>query len=399
MNKELKYFLNGEYKKEVIYTDRYLVYFKNESKPYLDLQCGYSSFILGYNNKEIYGDIEREYDVQFVRGVTSESNIHVDNLASKLCSLGNWSSIAWTTSGSDAVEAAYEMNRKYWNLVNPNKNKILVFLPNYHGTTLLEKHFRREISNMDICKFAEVMPWNNYSEREYSEKILLDVVRQMLMLNQKIIGAILMESIPWFDYLQPWSNNFWTEIKKICEHFDINLIVDDVAGCFGKEGTWYSNNTYNIEPDIVAIGKALTAGYAPMGAALCNKKIHKVISKEIWEHTHTYYPSMYGVLIANRVINHIESNLLFDKINSINNRIRKICAKYNITVIGDHLLMALHFPKNISIMDIFQANAIVSLPIKGYNNNILKICAPLIADSEYFSLLELTVNKLYDKPN
>jgi adenosylmethionine-8-amino-7-oxononanoate aminotransferase len=399
MNKELKYFLNGEYKKKVIFTDRYWIYFEKEKKPYLDLQCGYSSFILGYNNKEIYSNLEKDYDVQFVRGVTCETNTHVDALSKKLCSLGNWSTIAWTTSGSDAVEAAYEMNRKYWNLVNPAKNKILVFLPNYHGTTLLEKHFRQEVDNIDVCKFLEVIPWNNYSERQYSEKILLNKIIQTLTINKMSIGAILMESIPWFDYLQPWSKLFWSEVRKICNEYNVNLIIDDVAGCYGKEGSWFSNDTYDIKPDIVAIGKAFSAGYAPMGAALCNNKIHEILSKDIWEHTHTYYPSMYGVLISNRTINYIEKNNLFDTIPSLNQRVKNIGKKYNIPVIGDNLLVSLHFPKSLTISDVFETNAIVSLPIKGYNGNILKICIPLIADSEYFFEIENIVRKLYDKSN
>lgn len=399
MNKELKYFLNGEYKKKVITTDRYWIHFEKEKKPFLDLQCGYSSFILGYNNKEIYENLEKDYDVQFVRGVTSETNTHVDTLSNKLCSLGNWSSISWTTSGSDAVEAAYEMNRKYWNLINPNKNKILVFLPNYHGTTLLEKHFRREVDSIDVCKFLEVTPWNNYSEREYSEKILLNKIIQTLTINKKLIGAILMESIPWFDYLQPWSKLFWSEIRKICNEYDVNLIIDDVAGCYGKEGSWFSNDTYGIKPDIVAIGKAFSAGYAAMGASLCNNKVYEILSKDIWEHTHTYYPSMYGVLISNRTINYIEKNNLFDTIPSLNQRVKSIGKKYNIPVIGDNLLVSFHFPKSLTISDIFETNAIVSLPMKGYNRNVLKICIPMIADTEYFFELEKVISKLYDKSN
>lgn len=397
LSKELKYFLNGEYKKEIVSTNKYWIEFKNETKPYLDLQCGYSSFVLGYNNKEIYDNINIDYDVQFVRGVTSETNFHVDKLSNKLCSLGNWRAIAWATSGSDAVEAVYEMNRKYWNRTNPNKNKILVFTPNYHGTTLLEKIFRQEITNLNVCDFLEVTLWSNYLQRENAEKTLLTDIKRHLSINQKSIGAILMESIPWVDYLQPWSKQFWTDIRKICNEYDINLIIDDVAGCFGKEGNWFSNDTYGIKPDIVAIGKALTSGYAPMGAALCNKKIYDVISKEIWEHTHTYYPSMYGVLISNKTIQYIEQNSFFDKIPLINDQLKNIGKKYNINVIGDNLLVAFDFPKNISITDVFECNALVSLPIKGYNSSILKICAPLIADSEYFFELDKVISKLYDK--
>lgn len=399
LSKELKYFLNGEYKKEIVSTNKYWIEFKHESKPYLDLQCGYSSFVLGYNNQEIYSNIDPDYAVQFVRGVTSESNFHVDTLANKLCSLGNWSAVAWTTSGSDAVEAAYEMNRKYWSRLNPSRNKILVFVPNYHGTTLLEKHFRKEAQGFDLCHFVELTQWSNYFQREHAENILIKNLRHYIAINQKSIGAILMESIPWVDYIQPWSKNFWTDIRKICDEYNINLIVDDVAGCFGKEGSWYSNDTYGIQPDIIAIGKALTAGYAAMGAALCSTKIHAVISKEIWEHTHTYYPNMYGVLIANRTIQCIEQNSFFDKIAPINTQLKNIGKKYGVDVIGDHLLVAFDFRKSISVTDIFESSAVVSLPIKGYNNSVLKICAPLTADCEYFFALEQVIKNLYDKTN
>ena len=392
MKKEFKFFLNGEYRKELIKTDRYWLTFKDEKEPYLDLQLGYSAFVLGYNYREIFEKINDDYDVQFIRGVTAETNYHVELLKNKLFDLGSWSGISWASSGSDAVESAYTMNQLYWSRVDHKKNQILVFRPNYHGTTFLEKHFRNGDPYLNLCQSLNIEKWTDYQQRSQIENNLLSKVKSTLERSNGLeIGAVLMESIPWLDYLQPWSELFWKSIRKICDDFNVNLIVDDVAGCFGKEGNWFSNDTYGIKPDIIAIGKAFTAGYAPLAAALCNKKIVDVINFAPWNHTHTHYPSMYSVLIALNAMTSIEKFL--PNISFVNKKLKEIGSKYNLPTVGDHLLVSYNFKKSLSITDIFSAGLSVCLPMQGFNDSVLKICAPMNADEEYFCELEKRISK------
>lgn len=394
MKKEFKFFLNGEYPKEIVKTDKYWLTFKDESEPYLDLQLGYSAFILGYNRREIFENVLEDYDVQFARGVTAESNNHIERLKNRLFDIGNWSGIAWATSGSDAVESAYEINRHYWNKIDPRKTQILVFRPNYHGTTLLGKHLRGEMSEMNLCRYLPVQKWETPQQREDVENSLISKIDSFFDSNsESTIGAIMMESIPWIDYLQPWSKEFWLAVRNISDRYKINLIVDDVAGCFGKGGHYFSNDFAGVQPDIVSIGKAFTAGYAPLAATLCNNKISEVISISRWTHTHTYYPSMYGVIIANNTIDYLEKHDLFSNISVVNKKLKDIGQKHNLSVIGDHLMVSFSFKKSLSITDIFSTRSSVCLPFTGYNDTALKVCAPINSDEEYFYHLEKRISK------
>jgi adenosylmethionine-8-amino-7-oxononanoate aminotransferase len=64
------------------------------------------------------------------------------------------------------------------------------------------------------------------------------------------------------------------------------LIIDEVITGFGRTGTWFASEHFGIEPDIMTVAKAMTAGYFPMGAALARKEIVEALP--IFRHVHTF---------------------------------------------------------------------------------------------------------------
>ena len=58
---------------------------------------------------------------------------------------------------------------------------------------------------------------------------------------------------------------YWQRVREICDKYDVLLIADEVITGFGRTGNWFAMEHFGVEPDIMTMAKALTAGYMPMG--------------------------------------------------------------------------------------------------------------------------------------
>ncbi len=390
--KELQYWADEQNTKIVTKTQGYWVHYKGgESK--IDITTGFGAFILGYNHKTIIDYIIENYSVNYLRGHSGETCQQVIDLAEKICSKGQWDKIAWAVSGSDAVESAIAMNDRYWSIKNQNKSKIISFSNSYHGTTMLGKHLRGKYPSVGRSVIINSPEWIHHTEQLSAEEIVLKNIEQTLEQN-KDIGCLIMESSTWSGSMAPWSVSWWHKLHALLNKHDVLFVVDDVAVCWGKNGTWFGHQVSNIQPDIVALGKALTGGYSPLGASVCNKKVGDVITTESWNHGHTWQPNMYGILAASAVTNFIDEHNLLMRVPYINSRLIEIAHEFSLPTRGNHLMVAFDFPRLLSSQDMYDAGLCSGIPIDDDTTGRIKIIPPLIADEEYFGLLRNAIKRL-----
>lgn len=374
---ELTLWSEGENKKQVVATDGYWVEYSDGAK-HIDLQCGNAAFILGYNDQTILNAM-RNNPVGFLRGNSGESSAANDELIDLICTEGNWESLCWAVSGSDAVEAAIAMNDKYWTVKDSTKTKILCFSPNYHGTTYLTSHFRGAHPSLNRAVTVELPNWDTPKRQRIYESNALIVVRQVLESNSDI-GCILMETTTFgMGNVTPFSVDWYTSIRALCDEFNVLMILDDVAMCWGKNGTLFGWQPYGIQPDISVLGKSLTGGYSPLGAAVCNKKVATVVDTIGWEYSHTWSPNMQGVTAALSATKRIMA--LLSQVPLIEARMQQLAADLNVSIRGTGLLWQLGIDKSLAELSIAGLSAAVK------NCHGTKIVVPLIADDLYFSEL------------
>lgn len=100
------------------------------------------------------------------------------------------------------------------------------------------------------------------------------------------ISAVIGEPIQQaFGALKPPAD-YWPIIRDICDQYGILLIIDEVICGFGRTGTMFATEQFDLKPDLITMAKGLTSGYLPLGAVGCTDAVMEPI--EILNHLHTY---------------------------------------------------------------------------------------------------------------
>jgi len=350
----------------------------------LDTMCGNTAFIFGYGNDYI---LDRMYQQQKALSYLSAKHTELcatnNDLIEKLCKEGNFVGVSYAISGTDGVECAYAMNQLYWKLTDESKSKVITFSPGYHGSTFLCRAFRSEEPLSDRVTVLDAPQWHTLSDRPAHEEETLSQVRRTLETDPHI-GAVIMESIPWAMGIKPWSDQWWLDIRSLCTEYGVNLIIDDVMGGMGKLGRKFSHSRYGIQPDLVVLGKAFTGGYNPLSCVCASEKISETV-KNHWTYGHTWQPNMGGVGAA------LASWDLIDSCNLV-----EIEEKLNL--LGAHFVSQGLATEYVVVGLIFSMKLITPITIDSYVQNGLtggpeskhsiSLCAPAIADEEYFEELK-----------
>ena len=378
---ELNFKTTEEVITEVFKTEGYWIH-TNHGK-LLDTICGNMSFIYGYDNEFI---LNRMYQQQrqlaylnFKHNEVCQAN---DTLVELLCKEGDFAGVGYAISGTDGVECAVAMNRHYWRQVDPTRTTIISFSPGYHGATYLCRAFRGEetMPNVTVLGAPE---WWKLEDRETHEEIAFNRVKQVLE-TDNTVSAIIMESIPWAASIRPWSLKWWQDIRNICTEYGVNLIVDDVMGGMGKLGYKFSQERYGVQPDIVALGKALTGGFSPLSCACTVGRISDVI-KDQWDYGHTWQPNMAGVGAALAVWEIFDTKKILeieDQLTMLGAKLTAMGLVRNYVVIG--LIFSYKLTTPISA-DTYVKHGLTGGPDVKYS---ISGCAPAIADAEYFKEFE-----------
>src|SRR5690606_2836935 len=93
---------------------------------------------------------------------------------------------------------------------------------------------------------------------------------------------------------------YWQRVREICDKHGVLLIADEVITGFGRTGTWFACEHFGLEPDILTMAKALSGGYAPIGAVITTDAIADAIP--MLRHVHTFAGHASAAAAANAAI-------------------------------------------------------------------------------------------------
>lgn len=301
---------------------------KSANEVYLNLEDGNSlidgmsswwSVIHGYNNKKINLAINEQTSkmshVMF-GGLTHDPAIE---LTQKLLNLldDSLEKIFYCDSGSVSVEIAMKMALQYHYKKNNNtKTRFLTVRRGYHGDTFGAMSVCDPVTGMHTI-FSEFLTKNYFVSEPKSkfdeefDKSDLDEMKKFLEENHENIAAVIIEPIvQGAGGMRFYSPKYLESLRELTKKYNVLLIFDEIATGFGRTGKLFAYEHTNIVPDIMTIGKALTAGYMTMAATITTKEVAQGIEKDgnILMHGPTFMGNPLACKVASTSIDLLEEN-------------------------------------------------------------------------------------------
>ncbi|MEK6214538.1 MAG: aminotransferase class III-fold pyridoxal phosphate-dependent enzyme, partial [Vibrio fluvialis] len=125
------------------------------------------------------------------------------------------------------------------------------------------------------------------------------------------VGAFIAEAVRNTDVQVP-SRAYWKRVREICDKHGVLLIIDDIPNGMGRSGHWFTHQAFDIEPDILCIGKGLGGGIMPMAALITKDQYNTAAAVSLGHYTHEKSPL--GCAAALATIEVIEQQQLLNKV-------------------------------------------------------------------------------------
>ena len=224
---------------------------------YLDAGAGIAVSALGHAHPELVGALSDQ-----ASRLWHTSNLYVipnqEKLAGLLVEHTFADTVFFTNSGTEAMEAAVKMARKYWHHIGrPERREILALNGSFHGRTLAM--ISAAGSEKLVSGFAPLMPGFKRIDPE-------DLGAAEAAVDEST-AAIMVEPIIGEGGIIPLSDSFMKGLRSLCDEKGILLILDEVQCGMGRTGKLFAHELSGIEPDIMAIAKGIGGGF-PLGACL-----------------------------------------------------------------------------------------------------------------------------------
>jgi taurine--2-oxoglutarate transaminase len=199
---------------------------------------------------------------------------------------GNLTKTLFSTSGTEAVEAALKIARFY-----TGKHKVISRYRSYHGATFgsisVTGDPRRMAAEPGIPGTIKAPdPYAYGSTLDPMES--LEYIDEMLMLEGDTVGAVLVEPIVGSNGILVPPDEYLPRLKEIAHDHGALLICDEVMSGFGRTGEWFASDLFDVTPDIMTMAKGLTGAYQPLGATIVTDEIAEHFEDEMLTHGHTY---------------------------------------------------------------------------------------------------------------
>lgn len=213
-------------------------------------------------------------------------------------------------NGSSAIGMALKLARAV-----TGRFKVVSFWDSFHGASLDaisvggEAVFREYMGPL-MPGVERIPPPVTYRGiYENNEQKCLEYL-EYVFAKEGDIGAFLAETIRNTDVQIP-SKSFWQEARKLCDAYGVLLILDEIPIALGRTGKMFAFEHFDIEPDILCLGKGLGGGIFPQAAMVTRDAYNKFGDISLGHYTHEKSPL--GAIAALTTIEIIEEEGLLEK--------------------------------------------------------------------------------------
>jgi acetylornithine/N-succinyldiaminopimelate aminotransferase len=341
---------------------------------YLDFTSGVAVNALGHAHPKLVEALTAQ-----AQKLWHVSNLYripqAERLAERLCAASFADVAFFCNSGTEAIEGAIKLARKYHAASgHPERFRIVTFEGAFHGRTLAALAATGNKKYLD--GFGP--PVEGFDQVAYAD---LDAVK-------KAIGpetaAILIEPVMGEGGVRVVPHDFLRALRRLCDDKGLLLIVDEIQSGMGRTGKLFAHEHAGVRPDIMSLAKALGGGF-PVGAFLATAEAAKGMTAGT--HGSTFGGNPLAMAVANAVMDILgdESFLhevqmkavrLKQKLAELKDRYGSVIAEIR----GEGLLIGLKLvPPASQMVDELRAEKMLC-PTAG--DNVVRLLPPLIIGEE-----------------
>ena len=295
--------------------------YDTEGNEYVDFVSGVAVNCLGHSNPAIIKAITTQSS-KLMQSSNYYWNTPHKLLAKKLIENCDHDKVFFCNSGTEAIEAALKIARKYGSLSTTKDKNVLIYMDeSFHGRTMgslsvtgqekYQKDFRPLIGGTQKVQFNDV------------EDLKKNV-------NDKVC-AVIIEPIQGEGGINIATIEFLKVARELCDKYDALLIFDEVQCGMGRLGSLFAYKKFSVIPDVIGIAKALGGGF-PIGATITNKKASTAFVPG--DHGSTFGGNPLACAVGVAVLTQLVDGGIIDKVDEkstyIKARLLKIKEKYGV---------------------------------------------------------------------
>lgn len=238
---------------------------------------------LGHSNSNIKEAIYNQMNRLDNMSAFLAANSIAIKCSKKICELtGNhFFSVFFTNSGSEATDTAIKIIKKYFRNKQIKKKKIISLRNAYHGSSLGAMALTQDSFEGEDDLFPEgfiqvtapdISDETSTAIVESETDVSIKEIERIIRENSDI-AAIYIELIQLSNGVCVLPESYVKQIYKICKENQILFVVDEVATGFGRTGEMFASQHYGIWPDIMTVGKGISAGCFPIAGVAVTEEI------------------------------------------------------------------------------------------------------------------------------
>ena len=261
-------------------------------KEYIDATAALWYCNAGYGRREIADAVAEQLTrlpgYSSFGAYTSEATIRVAERLTSMSPIEN-AVVFLASGGSDAIDTATKLARRYWDVIGkPNRTLLVSREHSYHGMHAMGT----SLTGMPAMR-------NGYGGEPFINEVVhvpafdVEAVARLFDQRRDEIAAFVGEPVIGAGGVYPPPDGYWEAISGLCRQHDILLIADEVITGFGRTGFMWGTQRYGITPDLITFAKGVTSGYMPLGGVLVGERVRapfwdEPIAGAVFRHGYTY---------------------------------------------------------------------------------------------------------------
>ena len=295
---------------------------------------------VGHGRRELAeAAMQQMSTLAYCSSYTGSSNVPAIELAERLSDLvyPSINTFFFTSGGAESTESSIKTARFYWKTQGKQgKVKIISRKLAYHGVTLaamsatgIEAYWT--MFEPRVPNFVHIDSPYPYrfagGDASTSQGVAAANLLEEAILREgpDTVAGFIAEPVQGAGGVIVPQDDYFPRIREICDQYEVLLISDEVITGFGRTGTWFGLEHWDVEPDIMQFAKGITSGYVPLGGIGVSDTIKQSFAatppEKRWMHAYTYsgHPTCCAVALANLKI--IEEEGLVQRAAEMGNRL------------------------------------------------------------------------------